>query len=212
MIGVDVNRNKYLLDGFCHRMSLSKRWQILRDTWKRWSRMPDVAGVFVGYERYGMQSDIEYFEERMQIEDLAFPIEELNWPREGQESKQHRIERLEPDFRMGRLRLPDVIDIDEKGDITPCDPRTRKRCQEVIEAGEPWRVASPIRKSDEDGKIYDVLSMFIEEYLFFPAAPHDDFLDAMSRIYDMEPMGPIYYEDEPNRENSVMPAVFSDGV
>ncbi len=212
VIGIDINRNKYLLDGVRHRMPLSQRWQTLRDMWKRWTRMPGIAGVLVGYEQYGMQTDIEYFEERMEIEKIAFSIKELSWTREGQESKQYRIERLEPDFRSGRLLLPHVIEVDESGHVTSHDPRQKKAAREAIEAGEPWRVAQPLRKIDGDGKVYDVMSGFVEEYMFFPVAPHDDFLDAMARIYDMDPVPPVYYDTEPGAPMSTEPEEFLDGV
>lgn len=211
-IGIDINRNKYLLDAVRHRMPLSKRWQTLRDMWKRWSRMPGVTGVLVGYEQYGLQTDLEYFEERMEIEQISFSVEELNWTREGNESKQYRIERLEPDFRSGRLRMPHVVEVDEEGRITDYDPRKKKAAQEAIAAGETWRIAQPLHKIDEDGKVYDVMSGFVEEYMFFPVAPHDDMLDAMSRIYDMNPSVPVYYEQEPGQAMSVEPEEFVDGV
>ena len=56
--------------------------------------------VAQGKEQYGMQTDMEYFEERMRIEDVTMAIDEVNWTREGQESKQYRIERLEHYFRL----------------------------------------------------------------------------------------------------------------
>jgi hypothetical protein len=68
-------------------------------------RAPGVQLVKVGYEKYGMQTDIEYFEERMEDEKRHFPITELAWPREGPGSKIDRIQRLEPDFRNGRILL-----------------------------------------------------------------------------------------------------------
>ena len=212
VIGIDVNRNKYLLDGYRHRAPLSKRWTLLRDLWKRWTRMPGITGVQVGYEQYGMQTDLEYFGERMEQEKISFSIEELSWTREGQESKQYRIERLEPDFRGGRLLLPKVCDIDSEGQITPYDPRLKKQVRETLEAGDRHLVPEPLRKKDEDDKVYDVLEGFVEEFMFFPVAPHDDFLDAMSRIYDMDPVPPVYYEEEPGQIMSMEPEEFVDGI
>lgn len=110
VVGIDSGWNKYLLDGYCHRMSLSERWRALRDLHKRWSNMHGVQLLKVGYERYGQQSDDEYFEERMRAEGIRFTIEELNWTyNRGMESKGHRVERLEPDFRMGSFFLPGKV-------------------------------------------------------------------------------------------------------
>lgn len=114
VIGVSSTGAKFLLDGACHRMTLSQRWQILRGLYHRWSGMAGVQHVAVGYERYGQQSDDEYFQEQMELEhrrnpralNTYFPINELAWPREGGGSKRERIERLEPDLRNGRFFLP----------------------------------------------------------------------------------------------------------
>lgn len=102
VVGIDSNLNKYLLDGFCHRMNLTEKWKNLRDLHKKWSNMHGVQLVKVGYERYGQQADAQYFEERMKEEGVRFNIEELNWTRNRQgESKAHRVGRLEPDFTGG---------------------------------------------------------------------------------------------------------------
>ena len=113
VIGVDQASNKYLLDGMAHRMKLSERWAATRDIYRKWARMPGINHVKVGYERYGLQSDLEYFEERMRLEKLHFSIEEVNWVLEGGQSKQTRIERLEPDIRLGRFRLPGLVWMDD---------------------------------------------------------------------------------------------------
>ena len=212
IIAIDIHKNKYLIDGWRHRMRLSKRWQLLRDAYRRWIKMPGVSSVNVGVEQFSLQTDVEYFEERMEIEKFSFPIEELNWPRQGQKSKIHRIERLEPDVRMGRFRIPHVINVDDEGQITLYDPRKRKDVIEVIEQRESWRVATPILKIDEDGKRYNLIDKFVEEFIFFPFAPNDDFLDATSRIYDMDPTVPIFYNDEPGSEFSTEPELFEDGI
>lgn len=210
VIGVDVNRNRYLLDGCRHRMPLSKRWQLLVQTYKRWSAMDGVAAVFVGYEQFGMQTDMEYFEERMEIEGIHIPIEELNWPQEGPKSKAQRIERLEPEIRTGKFRLPAVIKIDEEGNISPRDPKSGKLAREAIERNESWRLPREIHKTDEDGRRYDVLGCFIEEFVFFPFAPHDDLLDSCSRIYDMSPVPPVLYDQETGGDLSTEPEHFMD--
>lgn len=130
--------------------------------------------VKIGYERYGMQSDLEHFTERMRIEHQFFRIYELAWTREGGQSKQDRVQRCEPDFRNGKFHMP------YRGSETAVMKRSDSRLR-----------ARPIRYKNEEGRIYDVVEWFQRnEYLFFPAV-HVDFFDAISRIYDMEPVPPV---------------------
>ena len=210
VIGVDVHRNKYLLDGCRHRMNLKTRWETLHNFYTRWAGMLGVEAVFVGYEQFGIQTDLEYFEERMEIETKYFPIEELAWPREGRMSKIQRIERLQPDLQMGRIRLPKVILLDDDGIPVLHDPKTEKLARQCIENGEPWRVAAPIMKKDEDDRVYNLVLAMLEEINFFPVAPNDDFLDAMSRIYDMDVTTPIAYSQQAGDKNSVYPEHHQD--
>lgn len=210
VVGIDVHRNKYLLDGCRHRMSLSVRWKTLKNFYNRWSKMLGVEAVFVGYEQFGIQTDLEYFEERMEVENNYIPIQEVAWPREGRLSKTQRIERLEPDFRMGRLRLPKVIKFNDEGVPYLYDPKQEKLAQMCLDQAEPWRVAQPIMKKNEDDRVYNTLLALIEEFNFFPVAPNDDFLDALSRIYDMDVTIPLTYSNAPGQANSVYPEHHND--
>ena len=46
-------------------------------------------------------------------------------------------------------------------------------------------------RKDEEGHVYDLTEWVKRnEYMLFPTI-HPDFLDALSRIYDMEPIPPI---------------------
>jgi hypothetical protein len=108
VIGVDQGGNKYLLDGVRHRMKLTDRWEFIKSFKRKWEAHSGVQMVRIGYERYGMQVDLEIIEDMMVRENNHFKIEELNTPRQGRHSKDDRIERLEPDIREGRFYLPGV--------------------------------------------------------------------------------------------------------
>lgn len=211
VVGMDAAGNKYLLDGARHRMSLSERWQLIKGLYLKWSNTRGVQLVNVGYERYGAQSDDEYFQERMDREDIGFPMVELNWPRDGTQSKKHRVERLEPDFRLARFFLPAVVyepaedssmttdclwRVDEEhSHVVTSRMRGLTRQMQIMQAtGQEHRIAKPIVRKDEDGKLYDVTRCLMEEMLFFPFAPKDDLVDALSRIYDMEATPPLITE------------------
>lgn len=195
VIGIDSAGNKYLLDGYHHRMSLSERWTALSGLRKVWLNMPGVQLVKVGYERYGSTSDLEYFEEKMRKAKDEWEIHELAWPRDGTASKYDRIQRLEPDFRAGTFYLAAVT------------PGITRNQQKVIDAGQKYRVFTPTRRADEARQPYSLNKTLLDEFLVYPFAVHDDFLDACSRIYDIEAVPPILID-----ERTLEPEVFIDGA
>ena len=226
VVGVASGGAKFLLDGVRHRMTLSQRWRALRDLYHKWRRAVGVQHIAVGYERYGAVSDDEYFQEQMQIEarrgveDAFFTIQELNWPRDGTQSKRERVERLEPDFRNGRFFLPLPVwrevdtdkgrrkgpavwridrDPDSKtfGDIEyrPSRGLTRMQ-QDAVAAGSADLLATAIKRTDQDGHAYDVTCAFHEEFTYFPFGDLKDLVDATSRIYDMSPMPPAVVHND----------------
>ncbi len=182
VVGVDSNYNKFLLDGVCHRLSLSERWENLQHLRTKWKRAPGVREVKVGYERYGAQSDIEHFKEMMRIEGSSFPVYELNWTGGGgSQSKRDRIQRLEPDLKDGSFFFP--YPTDEK--------RLTSHQKDFKHKKQAFLISKKIMRKNEEGKLYD-LSDWVRknEYNLFPTI-HPDFLDALSRIYDMDAMPPI---------------------
>lgn len=208
VIGIDAQGNKYLLDGYRHRMSLSERWENLKKLYLKWRSQPGIQTVRVGYERYGLQSDDEYFRERMNLEGFSFPIDEISWTREGDQSKRARVERLQPDIQHGNFLLAGLVwqagspknlwRIDaERGhpELRPLVAPT-KTMEAATKGNEEWRIANPIVRKDEEGRLYDLTRAFLEEAIFFPFGTHDDLLDAASRIYDMNPIAPIANESD----------------
>lgn len=207
VIAVSSTGGKYLVDGYRHQMTQSQRWSTLRDLYKRWSKEKGVQSIYVGYEKYGAEQDLDYFEERQQHEKIIFPIEKLSWTREGtagQQGKRYRVERLEPDFRNGRFYLP--LAIWHNGEPSTWsidrDPESKtfksviwhkfegfsSQQMKAINGGSEDLICKAIKRVDENGKVYDVTDKFIEEYLYFPFGEYKDAVDAASRIYDMEPL------------------------
>lgn len=221
VIGVDAGRNKYLLDGFNHRMDLKRRWEALKGLRMAWLGQPGVQNVFCGYEAYGADADMDYFREQMEVENNAFPIEELRWPRDGEPSKDDRVQRLGPDFRSHKFFLPALIVHQGKPHFWKLHPGTAgglelkyteqtgptSQMRRVMDEGSPGRVAKPIMKVDSDGNLYDLSRQFIEQQMLYPFSQLKDLIDAASRIYDMEPKPPQIIE-----ERETLPEVYADGI
>jgi hypothetical protein len=188
--GIDAFGNKLLLDGFDHKMKLSERWTNMRDLYWKWKRMPGVLGVKVGYEAYGAQADIDYFEERMSIENSRFEIVELEWPNEGEGSKNDRVQRLQPDFKSHAYFLPHPTDYDE---LTPAQVR-------MIASGYEYRLSQKIEQTDENGQKYDLSERLRLQVGFYPFTGLKDLIDAVSRVYDMDPRPPSRTGDDGQTE------------
>jgi phage terminase large subunit-like protein len=96
VIGLGADENYYLLDAVRDRLNLTERCAALFQLHRKWR--PER----VGFERYGMLSDIEYIHEKQRLENYRFEIVELG----GKLSKEDRIRRLIPIFESGRFYLP----------------------------------------------------------------------------------------------------------
>jgi len=195
VIGIDAGNNKYLLDGYRHKMGLRERWEALRGLRRLWLAQPGVQMVRVGYERYGMQADLEYFEEQMQVDKDAFDIQELNWTSDGAQSKDDRVQRLQPDFLMRKFFL---------SAYTPLETANQKR---IREKGQSFRIFKPVAKRDHEGNVYKLNAGFLEEFLTYPFSAKKDLIDSVSRIYDMAPSVPILMD-----ERMTDPEIYADGV
>ena len=182
VIGLDYAMNKYLLDGFNHKMDLMERWQNLARLYVKWQSSVGVQAVHVGYETFGAQADMDYFKEQQKLHKLRFDIAELAWPREGEGSKIDRVQRLGPDFRSGKFFLP-----------YPTDEKRLTAMQRKMLGGYEYRISKPIKRKDENGQIYDLAEQFKLQVHYFPFGKKD-LPDAGSRIYDMEPLPPSYKE------------------
>jgi len=222
VIGMDSAGNKYLLDGVRHRMNLSQRWEELKRLYKKWTAARGVQAVMVGWERYGLQTDDEYFRERMQLEGFSFPIAELAWTREGNESKAARVERLQPDIEHSRFFLPGLVwqagsrenlwsvNIDRgQIDLRALTAPTNTML-DAKRTDEEWRLVKPLIRKDEHGELYDLTRAFMEEAMFFPFGSHDDLIDATSRIYDMDAIPPSIHETPGALAERANQEVFAD--
>lgn len=106
VIGLGDDENYYLLDMVRDRLSLKERGDALFALHRRWRPQG------VGYERYGLMADIDYFGQRMADENYRFVVTEVG----GQLPKADRIRRMIPAFEAGRFLLPEqLIKVDYEG-------------------------------------------------------------------------------------------------
>ena len=131
----------------------------------------------------------------MEAERDIWEIHELAWPRDGAGSKYDRIQRLEPDFRSGKFFLSAVVDDETKAQ------------KKVREEGQAFRIFTPVKRADENKAIYSLNKTLIDEFLVYPFSVHDDFLDACSRIYDIDAVAPIIID-----ERMLEPETYADGA
>lgn len=200
VIGVDSSFNFWLLDGYRHKMNLKERWEAMNGLRRVWMSRPGVQMVKVGYEKYGMQSDLEHFEEKMQTQGDAYEIVELNWTKDGTESKTDRVQRLVPHFAAGRFYMAMLCVKDGKPFETANQRKLRER-------GQGFRVFEPVKRRDHEGNLYSLNKGFLDEYLFFPFSSKKDLIDAVSRIFDMDPVAPMIID-----QRALEPEVYADGI
>lgn len=223
VIGVDQGSNKYLLDGVRHRMKLTERWSYAKQMKAKWEAHPGVQMVKVGWERYGKDVELEVIQDMQLRENDVFEITELNTPRQGGHSKDDRIERLEPDIRDGRFYFPCIVHHPEYGGAcywsvwTEAEEKTAKEqgvphsytIGQIIyrkvkgltkrqinceKTAQKYRIVTALKRRDENNDVYDVTRDAIGEISRHPFAQYVDFIDAMSRIYDIDPQPPVAYE------------------
>src|SRR5574343_135843 len=108
VVGKDERGNRFVVDGVRERLPLKMRWEWILRFLRRYRTIQKV-----GYEQYGMVSDIQYFHEMMGKTGEYFQIEELK----GNVRKFDRIMRLQPLFENGQVFFPETL-MSNKRDLT----------------------------------------------------------------------------------------------
>lgn len=153
VIGLGSDQNVYILDMYRDRLNLTERANLVFYLHRKYKPKS------VGYEKYGMMSDIHYIKERQETEQYRFPIVELG----GRQSKSDRIKSLVPYFENGRIYLP------EECIRTQYDNRKFDLTQSFIrDEYEPF----PFGAHDD---MLDALARFSELNLSFPEEAQRDY-------------------------------------
>lgn len=104
LIGLGGDRNFYVIELVRDRLNLTQKWEELFRLYRRCKTINPHARITVGYEKYGLQSDKEYFEEKQKELNYRFKITDLGGPKR----KENRIRRLVPLFEGERIYLPET--------------------------------------------------------------------------------------------------------
>lgn len=99
VLGLAPDGNYYLIDAIRDRLNLTQRAAKLFELHQK------HKPIAVGYEQYGMQSDIEHIKYEMELRNYRFNITELG----GAVAKEDRIKRLIPICEQGRFYLPRTL-------------------------------------------------------------------------------------------------------
>jgi len=98
VLGLCADRRVRILDAVRDKLDLEESWQALFELVQKWEP------IKVGYEKYGMQRDIEHYHHRMRQVNYLFTIVPLSNSRVG--DKDQRIGELIPWFRDKRFLFP----------------------------------------------------------------------------------------------------------
>lgn len=96
VIGLGSDLNYYLLGGIRERLNLTERAETLFSLYQHWKP------IVIGYEQYGMQSDVQHIRFVQEQRNYRFGI----LPIGGTTSKVDRVQRLVPVFENGRFYFP----------------------------------------------------------------------------------------------------------
>ncbi len=99
VIGLGEDGNYYVLDMIRDRLNLLERSDAVFSLHKRWKP------TSVGYEKYGMQADIEHIKDRQRRENYHFNIIEMG----GRVSKNDRIKGLIPSLAQSKWYYPESV-------------------------------------------------------------------------------------------------------
>jgi hypothetical protein len=139
VLGLGADHNVYWLEVFRERVDPNERTDVIFRMHRKW------APIAVGYEEYGLSSDVVTLRARMEHDQYRFNIVELGRAGEWHMvSKEDRIRTLQPLGRDGRLWVPNV----EK-----CDPRQAELIKYFIER--EWSLYCGSKSTQYD----DVLDM-----------------------------------------------------
>lgn len=96
VLGLGADGHTYTIDGLRDRLNLTQR------TTKLFEFVRLYRPIVTGYEKYGMQADIEHIRSKQAEKNFHFPIISLG----GNMPKNDRIRRLVPDFESGKIHFP----------------------------------------------------------------------------------------------------------
>ncbi len=154
VVALADDQNYYCVDIVRDKFNPTERIDALVNLHREWSAIFGKP-LKVGYESYGLQSDLHYIEQRQADESYRFPVIPLG----GCMSKADRIARLIPDMQNGRWYFPHKIMYKDSSN------RTFELVSEMVR-GE--MLTFPVSKHDD---CLDALARIYDEEMFarFPA-------------------------------------------